>query len=139
MRKVISEMRKMIIIKFELRTDIAQVREEIQMKAVNGEMPGVVKLMNRTRWIQVCSSSQARHCPTIYKAVNTAVEKTVKRFEHTGIGSPTVTFLCPIKDHEDHFCLLSADRKEFSCTAIQSRTGCVTPGMLCWTQVKYSE
>ena len=84
------------------------------MKAVHGEIPGVVKLINRTRWIQVCSSSQARHCPTIYKAVNTAVEKTVKRFEHTGIGSPIVTVLCPIKDHKDHYCLLSADKKEFS-------------------------
>ena len=121
-------------IRFELRTDMAQCREEIQMKAVHGEIPGVVKLINRTRWIQVCSSSQARHCSTIYKAVNTAVEKTLKRFEHTGIGSPTVTVLCPIKDHEDHYCLLSADKKEFSCTAIQSRTGSVTPDILCWTQ-----
>ena len=121
-------------IRFELRTDIAHCREEIQMKAVHCEIPGVVKLINRTRWIQVCSSSQARHCPTIYKAVNTAVEKTVKRFEHTVIGSPTVTFLCPIKDHEDHYCLLSANKKEFSCTANQSRTGCVTPDMLCWTR-----
>ena len=121
-------------IRFELHTDIAQCREEIQMKAVRSEIPGVVKLIDRTRWIQVCSSSQARHCPTIYKAVNTAVEKTVKRFEHTGIGSPTVTVLCPIKDHEDHYCLLSADKKEFTCSAKQSRTGSVTPDMLCWTQ-----
>ena len=126
MRKVISE--------FELRTDIAQCREEIQVNAVHGEIPGVVKLINRTRWIQVCSSSQARHCPTIYKAVNTAVEKTVKRFEHTGIGSPKMTVLCPIKDHEDHYCLLSADKKEFTCSANKSRTGSVTPDMLCWTQ-----
>ena len=125
--------------KFELCTDIAQCREEIQMNAVHSEIPGVVKLINRTRWIQVCSSSQGRHCPTIYKAVNEAVEKTVKRFDHTGIRSPTVTVLCPIKDHEDHYCLLSADKKEFSCTVIQSRNGCVTPDMLCWTQGTYSE
>ena len=119
---------------FELCTDIAQCREEIQMKAVHGEIPGVMKLINRTRWIQVCSSSQARHCPTIYKSVNTAVEKTVKRFEHTVIGSPAVTVLCPLCETKDHYCLLSADKKEFSCTAIQSRTGSVTPDMLCWTQ-----
>ena len=87
--------------RFELRTDIAQCREEIQMNAVHGEIPGVVKLINRTRWIQVCSSSSAEYCPTIYKAVNTAVEKTVKRFEHTGIGYPTVTVLCPIEDHHE--------------------------------------
>ena len=121
-------------IRFELCTDIAQCREEIQMNAVLGEIPGVVKLINRTKWIQVCSSSQARHCPTIYKAVNTAVEKTVKRFEHTGIGSPTVTVLCPIKNHKDHYCLLSADKKEFTCSANKRRTGPVTPDMLCWTQ-----
>ena len=121
-------------IRFELHTDIAQCREEFQMNAVHGEIPGVVKLINRTSWIQVCSSSQARHCPTIYKAVNTAVEKTVKRFEHTGIGSPIVTVLCPIKNHKDHYCLLSADKKKFTCSANQRRTGCVTPDMLCWTQ-----
>ena len=120
--------------KFELRTDIAQCREEIQINAVHGEIPGVVKLINRTRWIQVCSSSNAEYCPTIYKAVNTAAEKTVKRFEHTGIGSPTVTVLCPIKDHEDHYCLLSADKKNFTCMANKSRTGSVTQDMLCWTQ-----
>ena len=125
--------------KFELRTDIAQCREEIQMKAVRGKIPGVVKLINRTRWIQVCSSSSAEYCHTIYKAVNTAVEKTVERFEHTGVGSPTVTVLCPIKDHDDHetkdhYCIISADEKGFSCTSNQSRTGCVTPDMFCWTQ-----
>ena len=125
--------------KFELRTDIAQCREEIQVNTVHGEIPGVVKLINRTRWIQVCSSSNAEYCPTIYKEVNTAVEKTVKRFEHTGIGSPTVTVLCPIKDHEDHYCLLSADKKKFTCLANKSRTGSVTPDMLRWTQGTYSE
>ena len=122
-------------IRFELRTDIAQCREEIQMKAVHGEIPGVVKLINRTRWIQVCSSSQARHCPTIYKAVNTAVEKTVKRFEHTGIGSPTVTVLCPLcEDQRIITASFQPTRKNSACTAIQSRTGSVTPDMLCWTQ-----
>ena len=126
-------------IRFELRTDITQCREEIQMNAVHCEIPGVVKLINRTRWIQVCSFSNAEYCPTIYKAVNTAVEKTVKRFEHTGIESPTVTVLCPIKDHEDHYCLLSADKKNFTCFANKSRTGSVTLDMLCWTQGTYNE
>ena len=121
-------------IKFELRTDIAQCREQIQVNAVHGEIPGIVKLTNRTRWIQLCSSSNAEYCHTIYKAVNTAVEKTVNRFEHTGIRSPTVTVLCPIKDHEDHYCLLSADKKGFTCSANKSRIGSVTPDMLCWTQ-----
>ena len=107
---------------FELRTDLAQCREEIQMKAIHGEIPGVMKRINRTRWIQVCSSSQARHCPTIYRVVNKAV-KTVKRFEHTGIGYPTVTVLCPLCETKDHYCLLAADKKGFICTAIQSRTG----------------
>ena len=121
-------------IRFELCTDIAQCREEIQMNAVLGEIPGVVKLINRTRWIQVCSSSQAKHCSTIYKAVNTAVEKTVKRFKHTGVGYPTVTVLCPLFYHKDHYCLLSADKKEFTCSANKRRTGSVRPDMLCWTQ-----
>ena len=121
-------------IRFELRTDIVQCREEIQVNAVNGEIPGVVKLINRTRWIQVCSSSQGWHCPTIYKAVNTAVEKTVKRFEHTGIGFPTVTVLCSLCETKDHYCLLTADKKKFTCSANKSRTGFLTPDMLCWTQ-----
>ena len=121
-------------IRFELCADIAQCREEIQVNAVHGEIPGVVRLINRTRWIEVCSSSQTRHCPTIYDAVNEAVEKTVKRFEHTGVGSPIVTALCPLCETKDHYCLLTTDKKEFTCSANKRRTGCVTPDMLCWTQ-----
>ena len=121
-------------IRFELCADIAQCREEIQMNAIHGEIPGVVRLIKRTRWIEVCSSSQTRHCPTIYDAVNEAVEKTVKRFEHTGVGSPIVTALCPLCETKDHYCLLTTDKKEFTCSANKRRTGCVTPDMLCWTQ-----
>ena len=125
-------------IRFELRNDIAQCRKEIQVNAVHCEIPGVVKLINRTRWIQVCSSSSARHCHTIYKAVNAAVEKTMKRFEHTGIGSPIVTVLCPLCETKDHYCLLSSDMREFTCSINKSRTGSVTSDMLCWVQGTYN-
>ena len=120
--------------KFELQTDVEQWREEIQVNVVEGIIPGAVKLTNKTRWIQVCSSSTAKHCPNIYKAVNTAIEKTVKRFEHTGIKSPTVTVLCPLCTTRDHYCLLSPDKKEFTCSANKSVIGTVTTDMMCWTQ-----
>ena len=120
---------------FELRTDIPQWRGELQVCEKDGKIPGVVKLINRTRWIQVCSSSKnVQHCPTIYKAVYAAIQKAVKRFEHTGIGSPKVTILCPLCESKDHYCLLTADGKEFTCSTNKSKNGMVTPDMTCWTQ-----
>ena len=118
--------------RFELRPDIAQWRGEIQVREATGRIPGVIKLTNRMKWIQVSSSSSARHCPTIYKEVNIAVEKSITRFQHTAIGPPLVTTLCPLCKSSDHHCLLSSDKKELTCAVNSSKTGPVSWEMSCW-------
>ena len=104
------------------------------MSERDGKIPGVVKLSNRVRWIQVSSSSSPRHCPTIKEAVNVAVEKACKRFEpHMRVGPPVVTCVCPLcKDKDPHPVRLTPDKREFTCTVDESKTGVVTEDMSCW-------
>ena len=119
---------------FKLRTDIPQWRDEVQVSERDGKIPGVVKLSNRVRWIQVSSSSSPRHCPTIKEAVNVAVQKACKRFEpHMRVGPPVVTCVCPLcKDKDPHPVRLTPDKKEFTCTVDESKTGVVTKDMSYW-------
>ena len=119
---------------FKLRTDIPQWRDEVQVSERDGKIPGVVKLSNRVRWIQVSSSSSPRHCPTIKEAVNVAVQKACKRFEpHMRVGPPVVTCVCSLcKDKYPHPVRLTPDKKEFTCTVDESKTGVVTEDMSCW-------
>ena len=124
---------------FKLRKDIAQCRQEIQVSEKSGKIPGVMKLRDRMNWIQVSYSASARHCPKIRKAVQEAIERTVERFKpHTGIGYPIVTCLCPLCETKDHYCILTPDKKEFTCSVNESKTGEVTEGMLCWFEGEYS-
>ena len=119
---------------FKLCTDIPQWRDEIQVSERDGKIPGVVKLSNRVRWIQVSSSSSPRHCPTIKEAVNVAVQKACKRFEpHMRVSPPVVSCVCPLcKDKDLHPVRLTPDKKEFTCSVHESKTGSVTEDMSCW-------
>ena len=117
---------------FSLRDDIAQWREEVQISETNYKIPGVLKLSNKIKWIQASYSGSVRHCPTLYKVVDFAIQKTVKRFEHTNLGSPMITCLCPLSENQNHYCIISEDGKEFTCALDMSKTGPVTPNMLCW-------
>ena len=120
--------------KFELRADITQWRGEIQVSEASGKIPGVVKLTNKMRWIQVSTNSSPRNCPVIYKVVESAISKAVERFQRTRIGSPTVTMLCPLCDIKDHYCILSADKKELTCSVDKNKIGLVSSDMMCWLQ-----
>ena len=120
---------------FRLRTDMAQWREEIQVSERNGKLPGVVKLTNKISWIQVSYSGSLKHCSAVNKTVDVAVQKAIKRFRpHTGIESPTVACLCPLCEAgtKDHYCILTPDKKGFTCSINKSKTGVVTENMLCW-------
>ena len=125
---------------FKLRTDIPQWRDEVQVSERDGKIPGVVKLGNKVRWIQVSSSSSPRHCPMINKAVNVAVQKACKRFEpHMRVGLPVLTCMCPLcKDKDPHPVRLTPDKKEFTCTVDESKTGLVTEDMSCWFEGEYA-
>ena len=91
-----------------------------------------MKLTNKMRWIQVSTNSSPRNCPVIYKFVKSAISKAVKRFRHTGIGSLTVTMLCPLCDIKNHYCILSADKKELTCSVDKNKIGLVSSNMMCW-------
>ena len=119
---------------FELRRDKPQWRGEIQVREVEGKIPGVVKLGDRKRWIQVSYSSDVTYCPLVYQLVDSATQRAVKRFNHTGIGSPTIGYICPLCEEKDHYCYLSADQHFVTCSENNSKTGRATADMSCWTQ-----
>ena len=122
--------------KFELRTDIAQWREEIQVSEANREIPGVVKLTDRMKWIQVSYSSDRSYCPLVYRHVDGATQRAVKRFQHMGMQPPKVGYVCPLCIEKDHYCYLSSDRRFVTCSKISSKTGPVTQDILSWIQGK---
>ena len=94
---------------FQLRKDKPQWRGEIQVSEVEGKIPGVVKLGDRKRWIQVSYSSASTYCPLVHQLVHSATQRAVERFHHTGIGSPTIGYICPLCEEKDHYCYLSAE------------------------------
>ena len=119
---------------FQLRTDKPQWRGEIQVSEVKRKIPGVVKLGDRQRWIQVSYSSAITYCPLVYQLIHSATQRAVERFHHTGIGSPTIGYVCPLCKEKDHYCYLSADQLFVTCSKDDSKTGPVTADMSCWTQ-----
>ena len=121
---------------FELRTDKPQWRGEIQVSEVDGKIPGVVKLRDKKRWIQVSysSTSDITYCSLIHRLVDSATQRAVERFHHTGIGSPTIGYVCPLCKEKDHYCYLSADQHHVTCSKDKDKTGRVTADMSCWTQ-----
>ena len=121
---------------FELHKGIAQWREEIQLSEAKLKIPGVVKLTNRQRWIQVSYSGDKSYCSRVYRIVVSAIERASKRLQHTGIGSPTIGYLCPLCKEKDHYCYLSEDRRFVSCSINNSKIGPVTEDMFCWLEGK---
>ena len=119
---------------FQLRTDKPQWRGEIQVSEVKRKIPGVVKLGDRKRWIQVSYSSASTYCPLVHQLVHSATQRAIERFHHTGIGSPTIGYVCPLCKEKDHYCYLSADQHFVTCSKFDSKTGRATADMSCWTQ-----
>ena len=121
---------------FILRKDqqgIVQCREEIQVSGKQGKVPGVVKLMDRKKWIQVSYSGEESFCPVIHNAVDTAIHRAVDRFQHTGLDYPSVRYLCPLlRDQGVHYCYLSPDQQSITCSLDNEKTGPVTTDMKCW-------
>ena len=117
---------------FELRRDIDQRREEIQFSEEKGRIPGVVKLSDRQRWIEVSYSGDNSYCPTVNGIVNGATQRAIARLRHMGIGSPTIGCVCPYCIAKDHYCYLSEDRRFVTCSINKSKTRPMTEDILCW-------
>ena len=126
---------------FELRRDIDQRREEIQFSEEKGMIPGVVKLSDRQKWIEVSYSGDNSYCPTVNSIVDGATQRAIARLRHMGIGSPTIGCVCPYCIAKDHYCCLSKDRRFVTCSIYKSKTRPVTADILCWfegTVIVYS-
>ena len=117
---------------FELRRDIDQRREEIQFSETKGRIPGVVKLSDRQRWIEVSYSGDNSYCPTVNGIVNGATQRAIARFRHMGIRSATIGCVCPYCIAKDHYCYLSEDRRFVTCSIKGSKTSPVKANILCW-------
>ena len=114
---------------FELRKNVIQCRHKIQLIVAKRRIPGVVKLGDRKRWIEICYSSTTKYCKKLREITSDAVERVIKRFEHTGIKSPELGFRCRLCDTDDHYCVLSNDLTLVQC---YQNKGPVTPDMSCW-------
>ena len=117
---------------FELCKNIPQRREEIQLKEEKGWIPGVVKLSDRQRWIEVSYSGDNSYCPTVNGIVNGATQRAITRLRHMGIRSPTIGCVCPLCIAKDHYCYLSEDRRFVTCSINENKTGSVTADISCW-------
>ena len=119
---------------FELQEDITQCREVIQVSAPDSkiDIPGFVKLVDKKRWIEICySCSTTRYCSDLREITSNAVDRVVKRFKHTGIESPRIGFRCRLCPSNDHYCVLSRDKRMVQCN---HSDGPVTPDMMCWIE-----
>ena len=115
---------------FQLREHVIQCRDVIQVIVADNKIPGFLKLVDRKRWIEICySCSTTNYCSKLREITSDAVERVVKRFEHTGIESPKIGFRCCLCDTDDHCCVLSRDQRMVQCN---QNNGPVTPDMLCW-------
>ena len=119
-------------IHFDFPRNVDQCRDMIQLTVVKKQLPGVMKLVDRKRWIEIYYSSNTRYCVKLHAVISNAVEMVVKRFEHMCLGSPEIGFLCTLCDTKDHYCVLSHDHLMISCSRDDSRDGPVSPDMLCW-------
>ena len=123
--------------KFVLRRDKAQWRGEVQVSEAKGKIPGMVKLSDKAKWIQVSYSSDGQYCSIVHSLVDEAVQRAIKRFQHTGIGSPIIGYLCPLCKKKNHYCYLSDDRLFVTCSQNPNNTGRVTDDMLLWIKGTY--
>ena len=141
---------------FELRKDVTQCRHEIQLIVAKRRIPGVVKIVDRKRWVEVCYSDDVRYCCQLRVVVDNAIIKVREVFKHACLEAPTIGFRCPIceskkidhvtryerfvnwfkstqlSDTDDHYCILSFDQQTVSCSRDESKSKTVSPDMTCW-------
>ena len=67
---------------FDFPRNVDQCRDMIQLTIVKKQLPGIMKLVDKKRWIEIYYSTNNRYCVKLYALVRNAVEMVVKRFEH---------------------------------------------------------
>ena len=115
---------------FELRDQVNQCRDEIQVTVAKKKIPGFLKLVNKKRWIEICYSCfSTEYCSKLQEITSDRIQRVVKRFEHTCIKLPEISFRCHLCNTDDHYCVLSEDHRMVQC---HLNNGPVTPDMSCW-------
>ena len=115
---------------FQLREHVIQCRDVVQVIVAEKKIPGFLKLVDGKRWIEICySCSTTNYCSKLQEITSDAIERVVKRFEHTGIKSPGLGFRCRLCDTDDHYCDLLKNQRMVQC---HRNNGPVTPDMSCW-------
>ena len=115
---------------FELRDGVTQCRDVIQVTVAKKKIPGFLKLVNRNRWIEICySCTTTKYCSKLQEITTDRVQRVVKRFEHTCIKFPEISFRCRLCYTDDHYCVLSEDQSMVQCP---QNNGTVSPDMSCW-------
>ena len=93
-----------------------------------------MKLGDKKRLVEICYSGDISFCFRLQEVIRVAIIKVQKVFQHTGLGSQTIGFLCKLCDTNDHYCVLSSyqDVHKVSCSRNDIKNGEVTADMSCW-------
>ena len=59
---------------FDFPKNVYQCRDMIQLTVVKKQLPGVMKLVDRKRWIEIYYSSDSRYCVKLHAVISNAVE-----------------------------------------------------------------
>ena len=125
--------------RFQPCNDKPQLRNEIYLIEANQRIPGVLKLTDREKWIQVSylgADVSDDYCSTVLDVVDRAIHQAIKPFQFTGITSPIIRCICPICKEKDHYCYayLSAQFRHVVCSKDFRKTDKLRPEILCWLQ-----
>lgn len=119
---------------FELLEGVGQSYDVIRLTASNQHLPGILQLVNGKRWIEVGYSQNPRYCHMLREITADAGRRVSKMFNQTALLPPEIGFLCCLCDDPDHYCVPSSDRLMVTCSRDHSRSGPITPDMLCWLE-----
>ena len=121
---------------FELEEGIDLHRDVIQLTTSNHYVPGIFKLVNRNKWIEVIYTDSPIYCFDLWEIIDVVVKKVL---DSTGLPPPSIGFLCYLCDTPDHYCVLSSDKRVVTCSADRSKSGPITSHMLCWLKQQDSD
>ena len=124
--------------RFQPCNDKPQLRKEIYLIEANQRIPGVLKLTDREKWIQVSylGADVSAYCSKVLDVIDRAIQQAIGLYQFTGITSPIIRCVCPLCKEKDRYCYvyLSAQFRHVICSKDFSKTGDIKPEILCWLQ-----
>ena len=124
--------------RFQPCNDKPQLRNEIYLIEANQRIPGVLKLTDREKWIQVSylGADISAYCSKVLDVIDRAIQQAIDLYQFTGITSPIIRCVCPLCKEKDHYCYayLTAQFRHVICSKDFRETGDMKPEILCWLQ-----